>query len=78
LVLEDNLSDSSKQGINITKASLRPGRQYFTAKEAEAGDPLIINNEEDSSTSLEDRDDDSDESFDASGDDDDMEDHIME
>jgi hypothetical protein len=79
-VLEDDLDNDDKQDINITKASLRPGRQYFTAEEVEAGDPLIIDNEEDitdSSTGLEDRDD-SDESFDADGDDGDMEDHIME
>jgi hypothetical protein len=82
-VLEDDLDNDDKQDINITKASLRLRRQYFTAKEVESGDLLIINNEEDittnSSTGLEDGDDDnSDESFDADGDDDDIEDHIME
>jgi len=80
-VLEDDLDNDDKQDINITKASLRPGRQYFTAEEVEAGDLLIIDNEEDittdSGTGLEDGDD-SDESFDADRDNDDIEDHIME
>jgi hypothetical protein len=80
-VLENDLDNNNKQDINITKASLCLGHQYFTAEEVEAGDPLIIDNKEDitdSSTSLEDRDDDSDESFDADEDDDDIENHIME
>jgi hypothetical protein len=82
-VLEDDLDNNDKQDINITRASLRLGRQYFTTKEVESSDLLIINNEEDittnSSNGLEDGDDDDlDESFNADGDDDDIEDHIME
>jgi hypothetical protein len=69
LVLEDDLSGSDKLDINITKASLRPGRQYFTAEEAEAREPLIIDEEDittDSSAGSEDRDDnDSDKSVDS-------------
>jgi hypothetical protein len=78
--LEDNLSDSDRPDINITKASLRPGRRYFTAEEAEAGEPLIIDEEDitDSYISSEDGDDDSDDSFDVDRDDDDVEDHIMD
>jgi hypothetical protein len=80
LALEDNLSDSDRPDINITKASLRPRRQYFTAEEAEASGPLIIDEEDitDSHTSLKDGDDDSDDSFDVDRDDDDLEDHIMD
>jgi hypothetical protein len=82
LALEDDLSDSDKPNINITKASLRPGRQYFTAEEAEAGEPLIVDEEDittDSSASSEDGDDnDLDESFDGDGDNDNLEDHIMD
>jgi hypothetical protein len=81
LILKDNLSNSNKLDINITKTSLYPGRQYFTVEEAEVGEPLIINEEDittDSSSSLEDRDIDSDESFDTDRDEDDLKDHIMD
>jgi hypothetical protein len=82
-VLENDLDNDNKQDIiNITKASLCPGCQYFTAEEVEAGDPLIIDSEEvittDSNTGLEDGDDNSDESFNTDRDDDDIEDHIIE
>lgn len=82
-VLEDDLDNDDKQDINITKASLRLGRQYFNAEEVESSDLLIINNKEDittnSSTSLKDGDDDDlDESFNANKDDDDIEDYIIE
>jgi hypothetical protein len=76
--------NNEKQEINITKASLRSraGNQYFTAEEADTGDPLIVNNEEDittdSNTGSEDGNDDSDESFDTDGDNSDLEDHMME
>jgi hypothetical protein len=82
LALEDDLSDSDKPNINITKASLRPGRQYFTAEEAEAREPLIVDEEDittNSSAGSEDGDDnDLDESFDGDGDNDNLEDHIMD
>ena len=76
--------NNEKQEVNITKASLRSGarNQYFTAEEADAGDPLIVDNEEDitidSNTGSEDGDGDSDESFDTDGDNSDLEDHMIE
>jgi hypothetical protein len=81
LISENDLSDSNKFNINITKTSLYSGCQYFTAEEAEVDEPLIINKDNittDSSNSLENRDIDSDEFFDADRNEDDLKNHIID
>ena len=82
----DRDDDQDGDSINITKSSLRLRKpvknQYYTAEEAEAGDPMVVDNPKDvttdSGSGTEVDADDSDDSFNADEDNGAIEDHIME